>query len=109
DNAMGEAGRPIKAGNCLWGIIGLARRWLWSGMLVRRWMLRWRRLHSLSRGSGRIDGCAHRISPGCRILVALPPVRDLLLCVKHLFVAAIMAISPIGGPRMGSRGQPAGF
>jgi hypothetical protein len=38
-----EAGRPRKAGNCLWGIIGLAIRW-WRGMLVRRWMPRWRRL-----------------------------------------------------------------
>jgi len=26
-----------------------------------------------------------------RLLVALPPVRDLLLCAKHLFVAAVVA------------------
>jgi hypothetical protein len=34
--------------------------------------------------------------------VAGTPVRDLLLRAKHLFVAAMMAISPIGGPRMRS-------
>jgi hypothetical protein len=27
-----------------------------------------------------------------RFLVALPPVRDLLLCAKHLFVEATVAI-----------------
>ena len=31
-----------------------------------------------------------------RFLVALPPVRDLLLCAKHLFVEA-MVIAPAGG------------
>jgi hypothetical protein len=36
---------------------------------------------------------SHRINPGCRIsrfLVALPPAPDLLLCAKHLFVAAMV-------------------
>ena len=27
-------------------------------------------------------------------LVALPPVRDLIICAKHLFVAAMAAITP---------------
>ncbi len=35
-----------------------------------------------------------------RSLVALPPVRDLLLFAKHLFVAAIVAIAAAGGSRM---------
>ena len=35
-----------------------------------------------------------------RFLVALPPMRDLLLCAKHLFVAAMVAIVPAGGSRM---------
>jgi hypothetical protein len=38
--------------------------------------------------------CTHRIRPDCRIsrfLVALPLYGDLLLCAKHLFVAAITA------------------
>jgi hypothetical protein len=35
-----------------------------------------------------------------RLLVALPPVRDLLLFAKDLFVAATMAIAPAGGSRM---------
>jgi H+/gluconate symporter-like permease len=30
-------------------------------------------------------------------LVALPPVRDLLLSAKHLFVAAMVAIAAAGG------------
>jgi hypothetical protein len=37
--------------------------------------------------------CTHRINPGCRtspLLVGSPPMRDLLLCAKHLFVAAMM-------------------
>jgi hypothetical protein len=40
----------------------------------------------------------HRINPiaELRSLVASPPVRDLLLCAKHLFVAAI-----VGGPTPG--------
>ena len=32
-----------------------------------------------------------------RFLVALPPVLDLLLSAKHLFVAAIVAIASVGG------------
>jgi len=36
-----------------------------------------------------------------RFLVALPLVRDLLLCAKHLFVAARM---PLEGPRKGALG-----
>ena len=35
-----------------------------------------------------------------RFLVALPPVRDLLLFAKHLFVAAMVAIAAAGGSRM---------
>ena len=34
-----------------------------------------------------------------RFLVALPPVRDLLLCAKHLFVAAMVAA--VGHKTMG--------
>jgi hypothetical protein len=45
----------------------------------------------------------HRINPGCRIsrfLVALPLASDLLLCAKHLFVAAmVVAIAPVGGSK----------
>src|SRR6266550_8815272 len=33
-----------------------------------------------------------------RFLVALAPVRDLLLCAKHLFVAAILAGPPASHP-----------
>ena len=32
-----------------------------------------------------------------QFLVALPPVFDLLLSAKHLFVAAIVAIASVGG------------
>ena len=32
-----------------------------------------------------------------QFLVALPPVLDLLLSAKHLFVAAILAIASVGG------------
>jgi AraC-like DNA-binding protein len=35
-----------------------------------------------------------------RVLVALPPARDLLLCAKHLFLAAMAAIAPDGRSRM---------
>src|SRR5262249_59854802 len=35
-----------------------------------------------------------------RVLVALPPARDLLLCPKHLFLAAMAAIAPGGRSRM---------
>src|SRR5262245_205553 len=35
-----------------------------------------------------------------RLLVALPPFRDLLLFAKDLFVAATVAIAPAGGSRM---------
>jgi AraC-like DNA-binding protein len=53
----------------------------------------------------------HRINPGCRIsrfLVALPPASDLLLCAKHLFVAAmVVAIAPAGGSRMSNRSSSA--
>src|SRR5262245_12228638 len=35
-----------------------------------------------------------------RVLVALPPARDLLLCAKHLFLAAMAAIAPGGRSRM---------
>ena len=34
-----------------------------------------------------------------RFLVALPPVLDLLLSAKYLFVAAIVAIASVGGVR----------
>jgi|SRR5215813_11894502 len=39
--------------------------------------------------------CTHRINPisELRSLVALPPVLDLLLCAKHLFIAAMAAIA----------------
>jgi hypothetical protein len=41
-------------------------------------------------------------------LVALPPVRDLLLCAKYLFVAAILAGQPAGGrPRTHEGGEGA--
>ena len=33
-----------------------------------------------------------------RLLVAFLAGRDLLLCAKHLFVAAMMASAPTGGP-----------
>jgi AraC-like DNA-binding protein len=53
----------------------------------------------------------HRINPGCwisRFLVALPPASDLLLCAKHLFVAAmVVAIAPAGGSRMSNRSSSA--
>jgi AraC-like DNA-binding protein len=53
----------------------------------------------------------HRINPGCRIsrfLVALPPASDLLLCAKHLFVAAmVVAIAPAEGSRMSNRSSSA--
>jgi AraC-like DNA-binding protein len=35
-----------------------------------------------------------------RVLVALPPARDLLLCAKHLFLAAMAAIASGGRSRM---------
>ena len=39
-----------------------------------------------------------------RFLVALLPASDLLLCAKHLFVAAmVVAIAPAGGLRMSTR------
>jgi AraC-like DNA-binding protein len=54
---------------------------------------------------------SHRINPGCRIsrfLVALPPASDLLLCAKHLFVAAmVVAIAPAEGSRMSNRSSSA--
>jgi hypothetical protein len=37
---------------------------------------------------------------GVRLLVASPPVADLLFFAKHLFVAAIVAIAAAGGSRM---------
>jgi hypothetical protein len=41
-------------------------------------------------------------------LVALPPASDLLLCAKHLFVAAmVVAIAPAGGSRMSNRSSSA--
>src|SRR5437879_2145885 len=55
--AMRRGRRPIKAENCLWGITGLASRW-WSGMLVRRWMLRWRRLWGRPRTRARMPAGA---------------------------------------------------
>jgi AraC-like DNA-binding protein len=43
-----------------------------------------------------------------RFLVALPPVRDLLLCAKHLFVAAmVVAIAPVGDSKMSNRSSSA--
>src|SRR5437763_6381035 len=45
---------------------------------------------------------------GIRFLVALPPVRDLLLCAKHLFVAAmVVAIVPAGAQKMSNRNSSA--
>jgi hypothetical protein len=44
--------------------------------------------------------CTHRVNPGCRIsrfLVALPPVRDLLLRANYLFAPAMMASAPYWG------------
>src|SRR5262249_60860911 len=35
-----------------------------------------------------------------RVLVALPPARDLLLYAKHLFLAAMAAVVPAGRSRM---------
>src|SRR6516225_7433797 len=43
-----------------------------------------------------------------RFLVALPPASDLLLCAKHLFVAAmVVAIAPAEGSRMSNRSSSA--
>ena len=41
-------------------------------------------------------------------LVALPPVLDLLLSAKHLFVAAMVAIASVGVSRMPSSAQNSG-
>jgi hypothetical protein len=43
--------------------------------------------------------CTHRLNPGCRIsrfFVALACIPDLLFCAKHLFVAAMVAITSAG-------------
>jgi hypothetical protein len=49
------------------------------------------------RGTAAIPG---QKRPPRSVLVASPPAQDLLLCAKHLFVAAMVAIAAAEGSRM---------
>ena len=46
---------------------------------------------NLAQPTARAQPCCYPFVGGFCFLVASPPVRDLLLCAKHLFVAAMVA------------------